>query len=788
MHLIRPIQRLGQSSTLTLVSSVISTWFGSALFAPGQESAPSATPQALNPIVVQGNLPAPQNQTIADEITINAANLRVIQSRQEIERYPEVRLGESIKRLPGVGLQYNIGQGLYASVRGIDPNLVGVTFGGVRMAATDATGRHVSLNQIPNSLVSQIILTESNTPDQDAEALGGTIELTPRSAFDATKSFVEGRMGSGFYTIRPGYPIIDGSITAGTIFGFGPRANSFSNSTPFNESTDGKGTGDSAPSQIPPSRPFGLLGTFTYYDDHRGVENFQATYDDSTPESYANKTLKELDFYDFTFHRRTYGYGGTFDFRPDDNNRYYVSFIDGGYVESNVRYGLNLLGLNTAADETSRPTLDPNRPGYFQTTTGQLQSSLRYKTEEHHDNQVLAAGGHILLGPAIIDFRGSFVQGYSFSPLDSTFNFTTPNNQIIAFNNSGDSNRPSVILSGSPKAPDPFDINQYKFSSLTIDRSGSTDTEYAGALNVTWPLQISGFDSAIKVGTNLRFRKNDRFDDPQTYSSYNGPSGNGSNTLTLADVAGSTFHSTYDGFYPLGYSPSQSKSVAFINGNLSHFVRNTQADRVASLQAFFNDSQNIYAGYGQFDITLGKLNLLAGARIEATESVYGANANAPSSDPKNPASYGFVNRSSSYANIFPSFQAKYQFTDCFQARFAYSTAIGRPTFGQATASTIIDRVDRTIVSGNPDLKPITDNSFDLAVDFYPVKGSLFSIGIFDKEIASYIFQRSDFIQLQGVSYTQTTFLNSGTAYSRGIDLNYQQEFWFLRKPFSGLGI
>jgi len=43
--------------------------------------------------------------------------------------------------------------------------------------------------------------------------------------------------------------------------------------------------------------------------DHRAVDNFQATYDDATPETYWDKVLKELDFYNFAFHRRTFGYG-----------------------------------------------------------------------------------------------------------------------------------------------------------------------------------------------------------------------------------------------------------------------------------------------------------------------------------------------------------------------------------------------------------------------------------------------------------------------------------------------
>ena len=42
-------------------------------------------------------------------------------------------------------------------------------------------------------------MTKANTPDMDAEALGGTIELDQRSAFDFPKSTIEGHIGSGYF-------------------------------------------------------------------------------------------------------------------------------------------------------------------------------------------------------------------------------------------------------------------------------------------------------------------------------------------------------------------------------------------------------------------------------------------------------------------------------------------------------------------------------------------------------------------------------------------------------------
>jgi TonB-dependent receptor len=752
---------------------------------------PTPSPQAipLNPIVVTETIPHSETEIIAQQITEQAANLETVESREQIARYPDVTLGDSIRRLPGVGAQYNQGEGLYVSVRGIDPNLVGVTFNGVLLPATDSIGRHVSLNQIPSGLVSQIVLTQSNTPDQDAEALGGTIELTPRSAFDSPSPILEGHLGSGFYSLRPGNPLIDASITVGATFGLGLNGNPFrtlAGSGSSGESGVANDTGKAEPSvsqEVGEFRPFGFLGTFTYYDDHRAVDNFQATYDDVTPQTYWEKVLKELDFYDFAFHRRTFGYGFTADYRPSENAKFYISFTDGGYIEDDVRYGLSLLNLNAGPGATT-----PEPSGFFKTNEGELESSLRYKNSEHHDNQVLQEGGRLVLGPVILDFRGSFAQGYSEVPQDTTVNFTTAADQTIVYKNSGDSNRPTIGLQGSPGNPNPYDPNLYKFSGLTIDRNGSTDSEVAGAVNATIPFEIAGYSAAIKFGTNLRFKTKERYDDPQTFSSYVGPAVNGQNNLTLADVAGSSFQTDYDGYYGLGFSPSVPKWVSFFAAHQSGFIRNTTADEVTSLHAYYNDSEDIFAGYGQGDITIGRLNLLGGARIEATRAVYGAFANSPGTNPSSPASYRFVNQDNNYYNIFPTFQTRYEIISTLQARFSYSTAIGRPTFGQITNSTIINTVDRTITTGNPQLKPTTDNSFDLAIDYYPVKSSYFSVGVFDKEIANYIFQRSIITSLDETSYTESTFLNGGSAYSRGIELNYQQQFTDLPAPFSGLGI
>ena len=208
--------------SLPIFASLAGALFGTPASAIAQDASPTPSSR-LEQVVVTGEDPTLQESAIEQQRY--APNIERVQSAEEISHYPDVNLADSLKRLPGVGVQNDTGEGRFITVRGLDSNLVGVTFGGVRVPSTDSTGRHVAFDQIPSGLVSQIIVFDTNRPDMDAEALGGQIELTPRSAFDSDKPILQGRLGSGYEPLRPRYAIINGEIIGGFRIGFGPGGN-----------------------------------------------------------------------------------------------------------------------------------------------------------------------------------------------------------------------------------------------------------------------------------------------------------------------------------------------------------------------------------------------------------------------------------------------------------------------------------------------------------------------------------------------------------------------------------
>ncbi len=755
---------------------------------PGSASGANGT---LQTVVVTGTGPTTQTTAIEDQRL--APNIENVQSAEQIARFPDVNAGDALRRLPGIGVQNDTGESRYVTIRGLDSNLSDITFNHVRIPSTDPNGRHVGLDQIPADLVSRIVLTKTNLPEQDAEALGGTVDLVPRSAFDLEKPFLSGSIGSGYEPLRPRYPIINGSIVGGLTFGVGPDGNPFGARSPRSEdkraeslSKEGKGgVATEAADDIWNARPFGILGQFSYYEDHRGIDDFEPAYADAAVPIGSDKLLNQVDFRRYTYNRRLHGYGTNVEFRPNVNHSYYVSFVGAGYVEKVVRQRFDILGLDGSnnPDTPVAPVLGAVIPGGYFVPNAAIQAALR-NNEERFDNVIVQGGGHDVLGPVILDYQGSFAQAYDRNPRDFNLSFQTPNDQQVGYNNSGLSNQPAFYLGG----PNPYDPRRYTFSGLRIDSNQTLDTEIAGRADLTIPFEVWGNQSNFKLGTNLRFRTKSHYDNPRTYTGYADPAVGGANDFTLADVLGNNFNSIYGGYYRLGRAPDEARSDRFYYRNRGNFTRDTVGDAVTSLQNFFDDSENVFAGYFQYDLTWGRLNLLAGLRIEATDAVYGAYENVGGSDPNDPASYRFVDRYTSYVNYFPTFQATYRFTDTLQARFVYSTAIGRPAFNQVTASTITDVGNQTITTGNPNLKPTTSDSFDLIFEWYPNKGSVLSFGLFDKEFTDYVFQRSVRVPLGGTIFTESTFLNSANARARGIEFNCQQQFSFLPGPLGGFGI
>ena len=700
---------------------------------------------------------APRQEVVARKLQFEAPNLVNIQSAETILKYPDFNAAEALGRIPGVSISTDTGEGRFVNIRGIDGNLAGATFGGVPLLNTfpggtyfGGGGRAVEYDTIPTGAIDGLVVYKTTLPDHEAEGLGGSVDLTPRSAANIMRPFLEARAGWGYEPAHDHPGPLDLEAAAGARFGFGSSG----------LHVEGAG-GDEpvAAGFFSNPTPFSLVLTASRRTDRRGFDDIEEDYNDPTVDrSYADIQMRRYDY-----HRRRFGYGGEFDVEPNDDHLWFLRANIAGYTESVKK---NRLTFDDLGD-----TPDPAHPGGFATLTDLSLSST--DEQETHRNQVYVVGGVDHFGGAVLDYRAS----YSRATYDQSRNygakFSGPQGLAFSYDNSAN-NGDFPTLNVDPSIVD--DPSQYGAAKKITDSTEfDRDQEYAYAVNLQVPVHVFG-DDQIKVGGEVRLR--DKISEPRSFTEAL------ATPLGLASASGPAVTDFYG-----RYTNGPNIDLAAVR---SAAMGGTMVEDDGDFTSGFTAREDIYAGYGQYEARLGKLGIMAGVRVEATRASYGGY-----SDDNATQTFAFVARKEDYANAFPTVQLRYQLQPDMLIRATYSTGIGRPGFLQNTASTSSnhDPSDPQISQGNPSLKATTGNNFDLSFEWYLPHGGILQLGAFDKQFANYIVtehQRLPYAgsdpAFQGLIVGYTTYANRSDAYARGLEAAYHQQFEFLPGFWSGFGV
>lgn len=668
-----------------------------------------------------------------------APNLINVQAAEDIVKYPDFNAAEALGRVPGVSLAIDTGEGRFVNIRGIDGNLNGTTFGGVTLLNTQpggtyfgGGGRAVELDTVPIGAVDRLVVRKTGLPDQEAEGLGGSVELTPRTAVGLTKPFFQGTIGGGYQNAHNNADVFIGEAAAGTSFG--------------------------------DRRQFAIVLTGSFHTDRRGFDDVEPGLLDAVqPGTPGDKVLDTLDLRRYTYNRRRFGFGGEFDWNPGDRSHYYIRVNDAGYTESVHRSILQYRGLG---DTTTTN-------GSIITATGVDARVTLRDEQETHLNFIAAAGGRNDLGALAVDYQLSYTASTYHRDYDrnTTFSRVGQPGFTVAYDNST-----LLYPTLTPTGSNPSDPTQFTLTRATNTTERAKDREYAAVLNVTVPTTLLGGEGNFKVGGKLRFR--DKIDQPNNLTYAGVP------PISLSSVlGGGPYTNYYDNTYNIGYAPSIPGTRAVL-APLTQITTASNAQRNAS--GFFNDTENVYAGYAQYSGTFGKFGALVGVRVENTDGTYrGTTVNGATFTPNS--------RKSNYTDVFPTVQLRYDFQPNLVARATYSTGIGRPGFLQLLAGAVVDTGNLAVSVGNPNLKPTTVNAFDAQLEYYLPNSGIISFGFFDKEFNNYIVSNlqnnATYVDASGTytGYHVTSYSNVKSAYARGIEAQYNQKFAFLPAPFDGFG-
>ncbi len=103
---------------------------------------------------------------------------------------------------------------------------------------------------------------------------------------------------------------------------------------------------------------------------------------------------------------------------------------------------------------------------------------------------------------------------------------------------------------------------------------------------------------------------------------------------------------------------------------------------------------------------------------------------------------GFTTLEGKYRHFLPSLDFDVDVTDRLKARASYGESIGRPGWGDIQGGQTLNALARvdggTGQQGNPALKPLKSKNFDLSLEFYYAKGSYAALSYFRKDISNYI--------------------------------------------------
>jgi TonB-dependent receptor len=116
------------------------------------------------------------NQQLTSNTIVNVI------SEEKIKELPDANAAEAIGRLPGVSIIRSGGEANKVILRGMSDKFTSFTIDGVRIPPTDADARGVDLSTFSQGTLSGVELFKALTPDKDADAIAGSINLVTKKA------------------------------------------------------------------------------------------------------------------------------------------------------------------------------------------------------------------------------------------------------------------------------------------------------------------------------------------------------------------------------------------------------------------------------------------------------------------------------------------------------------------------------------------------------------------------------------------------------------------------------
>lgn len=693
-----------------------------------------------------------QNANLASALSRKRASDTVsdVLSRDAIGQFPDQNVAESLRRLPGINILNDQGEGRFVSVRGLDPELNATSLNGVRVPAPESDVRSVALDVISSDNIESVEVKKSLTPDMDADTIGASIEIETTSAFNRKKDLLTVKAEGS-------YNDYSGAVTPKGSFDFSKRL----------------------------SDSFGVSGGLSYYRRKFETDNIEA---DGWDEDDGRVFPDELNYRDYDVERERISANLNFDFRLGDTTQLYLRGVYSQFDDHEYRRETSF-----QFDEAPRSGTSDNLVWNDADGEISVQRSLKDRFERQRIRSVVFGGETNTDG-----WRAKYLVSWAESTerengsIDpANFEKGFDDDGLVFGVDFGNRRKPLYSVSGAAGAVADFsDPSEYELDDISLTAlSDSRDREYSAKFDLAREFAMSGGTFTVQAGAKARWRDKSYNLDAEYWEN---------DDLTLADVLGKQTYRIGD------ISPVVDKKAVrpLFFGNRGDYELNEVDTQFDSAVEDYRNSEDITAGYllGRWDSS--SLRIIGGVRYEHTKNnirantvtLYEEDATLPngstaSEDTVIVAPNAFKR---SYGHWLPSLNLRWEPSDDLVLRAAGYRSVVRPKLSSLAPRFSVEQNDddeREGEFGNPELKPYEAWNLDASVEYYMSRNGALTAAFFYKDIKNFIVDVNYDTpgSYNGIAYDEATIPQNGaSAKVWGIELSASQSFNFLPAPFDGL--
>lgn len=654
---------------------------------------------------------------------------------EDIAKFPDQNLAESLQRIPGISIQRDGGEGRAITVRGLGAQFTRVRVNGMETVATSTDGasanrdRAFDFNVFASELFSSLVVHKTAEASLDEGSLGAVVDLN-------TGNPLAGKDGFTFV----------GSATASyndLSKKWGPRLAGLMSW----KSPDGRWG-------VALSAAYSKLDTLQM--GNNTVRWSQARFDsvDGTPcftQPNSGGTYLPsagCDEAALAFHPRIPRYGeiaqererlgitGSIQWAPSDATKVSIDGLFSRFRETREeKWGEVLLRSNERSIDVVNPVYDSNNNLVSATLNDAWVRTEHYLRKSQTKFYQLGATWDQDVSDS---FRFTLLGGFSKSdasiPVETTLVFDDRDAQGYSYDYSN-TKRPVLTFGTSVTDPANFQLSEIR------DRPSSTVNKFRTAqLRTEWDV-TEGF--TVKAGAVYR-----RFSfDTESFTRDTVVCGNGG----VDRVLGTLNCSPSSAFGPsavYGF-PVTAALAEMFNLKGANAPAGTTTQWLVPNLAAGTDFTNLYGrtptidagntrsvveetkgGYIQFDAK-GEIFGLeyaanAGIRyVRTNQSSVGLNNAVP------------VEVSRSYEDWLPAMNIAFFPHRDFVVRASVADVMTRPSLGNLTPGGSVDGFNYRVSFGNPNLSPFRATAYDLALEWYFAPQSIASVAIFKKDVQSF---------------------------------------------------